>query len=205
MKAFKNGLITGFILQLAIGPIFFFIVNLALQRTFWDGMVGAVAVTLADYVYIMLAIFGVGKLLEKKKVKKIFGVVSSVVLIIFGMIMVKSVLNNVEAIKLEPGSSNLGASFISVFVLTISSPMTIFLWTSIFTAKAIENNYSKRDFFVFGLGTGLATLVFMGMAVITLSLLKTSIPLVVIQVLNLIVGGLLILYGLIRLKRLFSR
>jgi len=121
------------------------------------------------------------------------------------MIMVKSVLNNVEAIKLEPGSSNLGASFISVFVLTISSPMTIFLWTSIFTAKAIENNYSKRDFFVFGLGTGLATLVFMGMAVITLSLLKTSIPLVVIQVLNLIVGGLLILYGLIRLKRLFSR
>jgi len=201
MKAFINGLLTGLVLQLAIGPIFFFIVNLALQRTWVDGMVGAFAVTLADYVYIMLAIFGVGKLLEKKKVKKVFGMISSLVLVIFGLFMVKAVMGEMEMIELKSGVSNLFSSFISVFVLTISSPLTIVFWTSIFTAKAVEHNYSKKSFFIFGLGSGLSTLLFMGAAVILLSLFKANIPLIVVQLLNLGVGGLLILYGVIRLKR----
>lgn len=76
MKIFKNGLATGLILQLAIGPVFFFIINLALQRSIFDGLAGALAVTIVDYIYITLSILGIGKLLENKKVKKIFGVVS---------------------------------------------------------------------------------------------------------------------------------
>ena len=73
-KIFGNGLATGLILQLAIGPVFFFIINLVLQRTFWDGLAGVFAVTLVDYFYITLAIVGIGKLLERKKLNKIFGI-----------------------------------------------------------------------------------------------------------------------------------
>ena len=69
-KVFKNGLATGLILQLAIGPVFFFIVNLTLRKTIFDGLAGVLAVTLVDYFYIALAIFGIGKLLENKKVKR---------------------------------------------------------------------------------------------------------------------------------------
>ena len=34
MKIFQNGLLTGLFLQLAIGPVFFFIINLTLQKLF---------------------------------------------------------------------------------------------------------------------------------------------------------------------------
>lgn len=70
MKVFKNGLLTGLLLQLAIGPVFFLIVNITLQRTVLDGFVAVLAVTIVDYLYITLALIGVGKLLQKKKFKK---------------------------------------------------------------------------------------------------------------------------------------
>jgi threonine/homoserine/homoserine lactone efflux protein len=198
MKVFKNGLMTGMVLQLAVGPVFFFIVNLALQKTIIDGFAGAIAVTLADYVYITLAIVGIGKLLEHKKVKKIFGILSSVVLMIFGIIMIKGIINSNIDTNATINSANVLTSFISVFLLTISSPLTIVMWTSLFAAKTIEYNYTKKDLFIFGFSTGLATLLFMSCAVILFSFIRGSVPVQLIQLLNLIVGCLLIGYGGIR-------
>ena len=59
----KNGLVTGLFLQLAVGPVFFYIINLAIQRTIFDGLLGVLAVTIVDLFYISLAFFGIGKLL----------------------------------------------------------------------------------------------------------------------------------------------
>ena len=67
MKIFKNGLLTGLVLQLAIGPVFFYIINLTLQENTLNGLTATLGAMLADYVYIVLAIFGIGKLLEKEK------------------------------------------------------------------------------------------------------------------------------------------
>ena len=63
MNSFGNGLATGLVLQVAVGPVFFFIVNLALQKSILDGLVGTVAVTVVDYFYIALSILCICKLL----------------------------------------------------------------------------------------------------------------------------------------------
>jgi hypothetical protein len=54
-----KGLTTGLILQIAIGPIFFLIVNITLQKTLLNGLFAVVAVTIVDYLYIALAIAGI--------------------------------------------------------------------------------------------------------------------------------------------------
>jgi arginine exporter protein ArgO len=199
MNTFINGLLTGLTLQLAIGPVFFFIVNLALQKTINDGFAGVLAVTLVDYLYISLSIFGIGKLLERKKVKNIFGIISSFVLIIFGFLLLKGAMYASSSHAIFSTSSTIFTSFTSVFFLTISSPMTIVFFTSLFTAKAVEYNYSKHELLFFGIGTGFATFMFMGVSVIIFSLIKGSIPMLLIQILNGIVGCLLIGYGGMRL------
>jgi threonine/homoserine/homoserine lactone efflux protein len=204
MKAFKNGLATGLILQLAIGPVFFFIINLALQRTVMDGLAGVLAVTTVDYFYIILAIVGIGKLLENDKVKKTFGIISSIILIVFGLIMADGVASKDISTSGISNSANPFASFGAVFLLTISSPMTIVFFTSLFTAKAVEYNYSKQELVVFGLGTGMATFLFMGISVLLFSLIRGNIPMSFIQILNLIVACLLVLYGGIRLLKIMS-
>lgn len=202
MKIFRNGLATGLVLQLAVGPVFFFIVNLALQKSFFDGLAGVWAVTIVDYFYITLAIFGIGKLLENKKVKKVFGIISSVVLIIFGIFIIKGIVSSDISTSTITSSTNLLSSFVSVFLLTISSPMTIVFFTSIFTSKALEYNYTKKELLIFGFGTGLATFLFMGTSVILFSLIKEGVPLLLIQILNITVGCSLIGYGGIRLIKI---
>ncbi len=203
-KIFINGLTTGLFLQLAIGPIFFFIINLALQRTVYDGLVAVLAVTLVDYFYIILSIVGIGKLLENKKTKNVFGIASSIVLIIFGGIIIKGIVNNGFSTAVDVNSVNLLSSFLSVFILTISSPMTIIFFTGIFTAKAIEYDYTKKELYIFGFSVGLATAIFMGTSVILFSLLKETVPMTLIQILNLTVGFVLIYYGIMRIIKILK-
>lgn len=201
-----NGFLTGLLLQIAIGPVFFFILNISLQRTVIDGLLAVIAVTLADYIFIALAILGIGKLLEKPKIKLTLGVISSLVLIVFGVIMILSISRSSGISSPEVlVESNYTASFISAFLLTISSPLTIVFWTSLFAAKAIENGYAQKELVFFGAAAGLATLFFLGSSITLLSIFKASIPFTLLGILNSAVGSLLMIYGTIRLCKLAGR
>ena len=168
-----------------------------------DGFFAILAVTLVDYLFILLAVLGIGKLLEKPKLKLTLGIVSSLVLILFGLVMIFSFD--------QPGQiSNLGnvlksnyfSSFISAFLLTISSPLTIVFWTSLFATKAIEKGYEHKELIIFGIAAGSATLVFLGFSIALLTIVKTSIPIALLKTSNAAVGILLIIYGGWRLGRI---
>lgn len=83
--------------------------------------------------------------------------------------------------------------------------MTIVFFTSIFTAKAVEYNYTKKELYIFGLSVGSATFLFMGLSVVLFSLLKQSVPIALIQSLNLLVGAVLIGYGVIRIIKILKQ
>ncbi len=92
-----KGFTTGLILQIAIGPVFIFILNIALQHGLLNGLSAVLGVTVVDYLYIILAIIGVGKILEVKKVNFLFSIISSIVLIIFGILILKTGFSLTEA------------------------------------------------------------------------------------------------------------
>lgn len=198
-----HGFATGLLLQMAIGPVFFFILNLSLQKTVVDGLIAVLAVTIVDYFFITLAVVGVGRLLEKPKTKLIVGILSSLVLILFGTIMMISV-NQSEVVTIAAVSMGSGylSSFLSTFFLTLSSPLTIVFWTSLFAAKAIEQGYEKKQLLFFGVAAGLATLFFLGFSVLLFSIIKASIPRMLLTIVNLAVGLLLVVYGLLRLMKI---
>ncbi|MBP9711924.1 MAG: LysE family transporter [Candidatus Pacebacteria bacterium] len=197
MKFFRNGLLTGLALQFAIGPVFFYIINLTLQKTIFHGLIGALAVAIIDFSYVGLAILGIGKILENKKVKKIFGIISSVILVIFGFIIIKGI-TNIDISNKTIGSISLLSSFVSVLLLTISNPITIVLYTGILGTRGIDKDYTKKGLFIFGFGIGMATLIFMSASVSLFSVIKGGVPLILIQTMNLVVGCLLIGYGGLR-------
>ena len=198
-----SGFLTGMLLQIAIGPVFFYILTIALQRTVADGWFAVLAVTLVDYLFILLAVLGVGKLLEKPKIKRALGITSSVVLVLFGLFMtLKLGHHEVDPLAAIAVESNYLSSFLSTFFLTLTSPLTIVFWTGLFAARAIEKGYTQKQLFYFGIAAGFATFVFLGGSVTLLSALRTSLPILLLKVLNIAVGLLLIAYGLIRLHRL---
>lgn len=199
---FLDGLLTGLILQIAIGPVFFYILNLAISRSLADAYAAICAAVLVDYLYITLAILGVGKVLENRRVKTILGVVGAVVLGIFGWVMIQDPFNSGQGFESIIGPSHPLSSFLSTLLLTISSPLTIVFWTGIFASKAIEKDYTRKELVPFGIAAGLATIVFMGSSITGLYFLKCSLPESLIHYLNVGVGGILILYGVIRFGKL---
>ena len=196
MKEFTLGFFTGLSLQLAIGPVFLFIANLALQKSVIDGFAGVLAVTIVDLGYIGLVIFGIGRILEDPRWKKSFPLFSSFILIALGVLIFRSVFDNGTGVFAIAAGSDLLASFTSVFLLTVFNPMTIVLFTGLLAIKAVENNYTRKQLAVFGLGAGMATFAFMGMAVIFFSSIRGFIPLIAMQGLNIAVSLLLVGYGI---------
>jgi len=199
MRPYLNGLLTGLFLQLSIGPVFFLIFGITLESNYLNCLSAILAVTIVDYLYISLSIFGVGKLLDKPKVNTVLGIIGSLVLIVFGIITLVNSFRTINIGFIDNTSNwNIYNSFFSVFFLTLSSPLTIIFWSSVFVSKAIENNYIKNQLIFFGIGAGFSTFVFLSLTMLIISLIKTNIPLFIIKTLNILVGITMICYGVIR-------
>lgn len=196
---FISGIKTGLFLQLAIGPVFFYVVGISIESNFTNSLLAVLAVTIADYIYIALSIIGIGKLLQKERIKRNFGLLSSIILMLFGIMVLYKGLGHIS--QPQQISSLVWTplnSFMCAFILTISSPLTIIFWSSTFSAKAIENNYRRNALFLFGVGAGSATFIFFSLAMAVLAILKTNIPDLMVQIMNCLVGLILIYYGVMR-------
>jgi len=206
MAPLLNGLVTGLFLQLAIGPVFFYILGITISSIYINSLCAVVAVTIVDYLYIGFSIIGLGRLLEKEKIKKVFGIVSALVLLVFAILIIKNGIRSVDSVDVNTQSSWTPIkSFSSSFMLTIASPLTIVFWSSIFSTKAIEKNYKKRQLVLFGIGAGGATFIFLSLTMLVLSIVRKSIPNQIIQWMNIIVGIVLILYSIQRLIKSFIK
>ncbi len=194
-----DGFLTGLLLQIAVGPVFIFVLNTTVQKTPTDGLLAALAVTTVDYAYIILAALGVGRLVDRPAVKRVMQIAGGLVLAVFGVMALLSAAKaqEVTGLPLDGRSDPLG-SFVAAFVLTSSSPLTIVFWTGLFAAKATEKGYGKSELIPFGLGAGASTAVFLGSAVIVFSAFTSSIPPLAVRILNCLVGAVLLAYGLIR-------
>ena len=202
-KTFFRGFKTGLILQFAIGPVFIFVMNIAVQRSFSDGIATVAGVTAADYVYIALSVVGVGKLLQNDRMKTALGFIAPSVLLLFGVYMMYSVLfagSAENVIRNNPSSE-----FLSAFALTISSPLTILFWSGIFASRAVEYELTRRELAVFAFAAGLATFEFLGSGATLLSSAAAVIHGTVISTLNIPFGVLLMGNGVLRMIRAFRK
>ena len=86
MKRYLDGLKFGMILQLAVGPMSLMVFNTAGNAGFVVALILVLAIALVDAFYIVLASLGVSKILNKSNIKNIFKIISSIVLVIFGII-----------------------------------------------------------------------------------------------------------------------
>ena len=205
MKPLLNGMLTGLFLQLALGPVFFYILGITVDSNYTNSLSAIFAVTLADYIYIVSSLIGIGKLFQKSEMKIIFGSVSSIILMLFGLMILykgRVFINGTEHIRSIAWTPM--NSFTSCFILTISSPLTIIFWSSVFSQKAIEKNYKRKQLVIFGIGTGLSTFLFLSVTMMILSVFKSNIPNIIVQALNCIVGLTLIYYGITRTIKVLS-
>jgi threonine/homoserine/homoserine lactone efflux protein len=194
LKGFRFGLI----LQFAIGPVCIYIFNTATTGGFFPAEAAVLAATLMDAIFVTLAIMGVGTILEKERIKKSLKYFGAVILIYFGLCTILGIFG-IKIIPTMAGSSNFhdtSNAFITSFILTASSPLSILFWSGVFATKLSSEGYSKREMKLFGMGAVMATLVFLSIFAVIVSLLHPIMSKKLVDVMNALVGIIIIGFGI---------
>jgi len=191
------------LLQLAIGPICLFVFQTAVVHGFWTAESGVWGTALVDGTEILLAIFGVGAVLEHNpQTKNLLRLFGAGILFVFG---VSSILG-VFGVRLLPTLSPAGLSlpkgvFLRSILLALSNPLTVVFWAGIFAVKITREEWERPQMLGFGLGCVLSTLFFLTLVAMLGSVTQQVIPQGVVLGLNLAVGILFLAFGLRTLRK----
>ena len=188
------------LLQLAVGPMCLMVFNTAKNYGFWVAFSLVLAIVLVDAFYIILAAFGVSRLLEKENVKRTVKTVGGIVLILFGL----NIILGVFGISIIPGLNvriTTGSVFLQGLVLTLSNPLTIVFWGSVLTGKLAESGMGKRELTVFCFGLVSATLFFMTAVAGLGTVLSEFLPVRISEFMNLVIGAVIFWFGMKMLVR----
>ncbi|WP_427137635.1 LysE family translocator [Psychrobacillus psychrodurans] len=188
----------GMFLQIAVGPICLFIFHTAATSGFMAAETGVLGVVVIDGLYILAAIFGLGRILqnypEMKRVIRYFG---AAVLMLFGFSNIVGGLgvSFIPTLDFHAGQT-IEIVFVKTLVLTLSNPLTILFWAGVLSTKLIEENLQQRDMYLFGLGAVLSTFLFLTIISILGTFLFLFLDPVVLKRLNIIVGIVLVAFGI---------
>lgn len=190
-----NGLKFGLLLQLAVGPMCLMVFNTAKNSSFLVAMTLVLAIALVDAFYIALASLGVSRILDKKAFKTIFSILGAAILILFGANISLSVfgINLIPSLNLTPTSSSI---FVQGLILTLSNPITIVFWGSVLTTKIIEEKFTNKQLLLFSIGLVSSTLFFLTSVAVLGTILSEFIPAIISNILNVLVGLLIIFFGI---------
>ena len=194
IERYLDGLKFGMILQLAIGPMCIMVFNTANNVNFLVALSLVLAISLVDAFYILLAGLGVSKLMTNKK-NLFFKIICSLVLIIFGLNIVLNVfkINLIPVLNIKPNTTNI---FIQGLILTLSNPITIIFWGSILTKKIVEDRLEKKELVLFSIGLVSSTIIFLSFIALLGTILSSFISESISNILNIIVGLLIIFFGI---------
>jgi threonine/homoserine/homoserine lactone efflux protein len=194
IKGFRFGLL----LQIAIGPVCLFIFKTAAESGIMAAQSGVLAATLIDALFVILAIAGLGVLLEKPGVKTFLKYFGTLILLYFGLgiILGDFGIHIIPSFNSSETAQEAPNAFMTCLILTASNPLTILFWTGVFATKIAGEGYGKQEMILFGTGAVLSTLVFLGLVAFIVGWAHFLMPGMVIKILNGIVGMVLIGFGI---------
>ncbi|MCP4177620.1 MAG: LysE family transporter [bacterium] len=194
MKIYLKGFLFGLLLQLAVGPVCFYVFNLSLLNGLKCGFVAVLTVTFVDLIFIFLAVVGISALIEKRE--RLIKIIGFFVLVIFGIKIIITALysDNTQVVNIL--KIGYWMIFIKTAIMTVSNPLTIIFWSGVFSSKIIEERYKTKELLKFGSGAVSSTFVFMFVIILLGNYLIEYVGTKYIPIINILVGIVLIYYGI---------
>ncbi|MDR2811778.1 MAG: LysE family transporter [Endomicrobium sp.] len=196
-KLFVDGLKTGLLLEIGgIGPISLLVFRLSLSLPLSKLIIGIIGISLADIIYVSLAVFSISTIIKKlKSYQRIFNIIVGMVLITFGVLFITSG-------HVVDSSSFQGRNlFLWLFGLNIANPMTILFITGIFSLEISKRNMDLKKTWVFAFGFLFATPIFMTFVCLVGNIVGKFLPSIFVYIINAIMGCVLIFLGIRSIRR----
>lgn len=203
MNALYEGAALGLSLAFifGFGPAFFALIQTALHRGFWQGVLLAFGIFLNDLVVVVLALLGSVSLIQGSENYKLLGIIGGSLLIIFGIFT----LSRKQASRQEKQNNHNNNHVIIYigkgFLLNLANPFVWLFWVTVAmsaTATYHAETYKLTLFFAAALGVILSTDI---LKVFTASRLKKLLNDRFLIMVNKIAGVGLIVFGMFLIVR----
>lgn len=209
-----TAVVTGFVLSLMIGPLFFVLLETSLTKGIKAAIALDLGVLISDLLYILIAYVFYA---EVSSIKYGSGTSTDIIHVLGGGVFIAygiySILKKVNAINENKNEASVPQRkeyiglFVKGFVLNLANPLVIFYWFSIMTL-ATSQSYKGHE------NNGLTLVIFITLILVTffsIDLLKIIgakylRPLVtksLLKSLNKLIGIVFIVFGLYLLFKLF--
>jgi len=134
LEIFIKGIVLGFISSIPLGPIGIICIQRTLSKGRWSGFISGLGAASADTFVAIIAGLGLSFIINFIKSNSfIFILLGGLVLIILGaQIFFKSPVKQFRERKMN--KTSLHTDFLSVFVLTLSNPVAVFVLITIFAS-----------------------------------------------------------------------
>ena len=136
---FIKGIIIGLLVSAPLGPIGIMCIQRTLNRGYLAGFVSGLGAAAADTIFAVIAGFGLTIIINFIEEKHIyFQILGGIFVLYIGYRIFNT--NPVKQLRLQRLSkTKLSQDFASIFLLTISNPMAIFLFIAIMAALKVAN------------------------------------------------------------------
>jgi threonine/homoserine/homoserine lactone efflux protein len=148
-----KGIVTGFILAIMIGPVFFILLETSIRRGVRAAMAFDLGVLLSDVVYILIAyVFysEVSSIISGDK-QELIKLIGGILFLIYGIV---SFFKRPKQVKVnEDGDTIHGVKDyvllgVKGFLLNFANPMVIFYWFSVITLGAKNEEPGEPRFYI---------------------------------------------------------
>lgn len=154
-----KGIITGLLVSVPLGPIGILVIQRTLNKGRMSGFISGLGATAADTIFALIAGLGLSIIINFIRDRQVFFQIAGGLFVIYIGLRI-FYTNPVKALKLQRmNKTMLSQDFVSVFLLTISNPMAIFIFLAIMAAINIggdQLNFFELSVLLAGVFTGAA-------------------------------------------------
>lgn len=196
MEAVVNGVLSGLLLALLIGPVFFSILQTSVERGFGGGAMVAVGVSLSDALYIGVTYLGVYRWMEDSAFREYLGYLGGVVFIAFGAYYL--IVKGRRQVSFDSVKANNRWRLIAKgFLLNGLSPAVLVFWLGAVGLATTKLGYSTPEKAVPYFGAIVSTVLLTDLMKAKLAdKLRRVVTPRFLRRLNLALGLLLLIFGL---------
>jgi len=138
-----KGVVTGLAVSIPLGPLGILCIQRTVNKNWKSGIFSGIGIAMADTVYAFVAGFSLSIIVDFIRTYELyFKLVGFFVLLLLGIYIFRS--NPTKQIQdyKRKGSSHL-QDFLTTFLVTLSNPLSVFVFVAIFTGYSIVLQFSQ--------------------------------------------------------------
>ncbi len=158
MEVVLNGFLSGLVLAILVGPVFFTLLQTSIERGFLSGVFVAIGISVSDSLYIALSYLGLAGLFNSDEFQVYLSYIGGSIILCFGayylFIKSRKMMNfNVEHVK-EKSPYRLMAKG---FIINGFNPMVLLFWIGTISIATGELGYTSNREAITFLGSIIVT------------------------------------------------